>query len=169
MWSPAEEVNQLTILDPAAAVLAEYMWLSGERDEAWVSRFLEVLEIGVSIGTPWPSGALAFWMWKLGYLESSPEGTADFYGWIIDGQPELAVDFWGSKGIPYDQALALMHGDESQEVEALQIFEELGAADHVRNSLVDRGVKVARGRSRTTRVLRGNARPLERPRSVGPR
>ena len=43
----------------------------------------EVLAQGMAIGRPWPSGAFAFWMWKLGLLDEALKGTADFYGWII--------------------------------------------------------------------------------------
>jgi len=154
MWSLAEDADQLSVVDPAAAVLAEYMWLSGDRDPIWLSRLQETLDIGTNIGTPWPSGAFAFWMWKLGFLETDPEGTADFYGWIIKGEYEAAVDFWGSRGLPYEHALALMHGDDVCQIEAIRIFEGLGAtaaADRVRGILFEQGVKVPRGRSRSTR------------------
>jgi DNA-binding CsgD family transcriptional regulator len=154
MWSLAETSTQLTVLDPAAAVVAEYMWLTDEHDPMWLTRLHEILDVGMRIGFPWPSGALAFWMWKLGHLEKAPEGTADFYGWIIEGDYASAADFWGGKGVPYEQALALMHGDEAEQIEALRIFEQLGAAataNRVRRDLLDKGVKVPRGKSRATR------------------
>jgi DNA-binding NarL/FixJ family response regulator len=47
-----------------------------------------------------------------------------------------------------------MHGDEAQQVEAIRIFEDLGAsatAKKVRQALLDQGAKVPRGRSQATR------------------
>lgn len=47
-----------------------------------------------------------------------------------------------------------MHGDSDEQVQAIRIFEDLGAtatADKVRQALSTRGVKVPRGRSQTTR------------------
>lgn len=154
MWSLAETSEQLTVLDPAAAVLAEYLWFSGEDDSAWIERLREVLDMGVRAGLPWPSGAFAFWMWKLGLLETVPRGSADFYGWIIRGDYQIAADFWRERGVPYEEGLALMHGDEAEQIEAIRIFEKLGAAataNRVRRALLDRGVSVPRGRSQSTR------------------
>ncbi|MFV1971600.1 MAG: AAA family ATPase [Acidimicrobiia bacterium] len=154
MWSLAETSELLTVMDPAAAVLAEYMWLSGEDDPAWLQRLNGVLDMGLQAARPWPSGAFAFWMWKLGLLDTVPEGTADFYGWIIKGEYRKSADFWRERGVPYEQGLALMHGDEAGQVEAIRIFENLGAtatAHKVRRALMDRGVKVPRGTSQATR------------------
>ena len=55
---------------------------------------------------------------------------------------------------PYEQALALMHGDEAQKIEAIRIFEELGAkgtSARLRKILLAQGVKVPRGKSQATR------------------
>ena len=154
MWSLAETSEQLTHMDPAAAVLAEYMWLSGEDDPAWLQRLNDVLDMGLHAGRPWPSGAFAFWMWKLGLLDTVPEGTADFYGWIIKGEHRKSAEFWHERRIPYEEGLALMHGGEAEQIEAIRIFEGLGAtatANKVRRTLTDQGVKVSRGKSHATR------------------
>ncbi len=154
MWSLAQTAEQLTVMDPAAAALAEYMWLSDEDDPAWLQRLDDVLDMGLRAGTPWPSGAFAFWMWKLGLLDTAPEGTADFYGWIIKGEYRKSADFWRERGVPYEQGLALMHGNEAEQIEAIRIFEGLGAtatANKVRRALMEQGVKVPRGKSQATR------------------
>ncbi len=153
MWDLAQDSDQLTIVDPAAAVLAEYMWLSDDRNEAWNASLLEILDTGLRSGPPWPSAALVFWMWKLGFVSTIPEGTANFYRWIIEGDWERAAKFWHTRGVPYERGLALMHGDDDAQVQAVRIFEELGAiaaAARVRTTLAGRGVKVPRGRSRST-------------------
>jgi DNA-binding CsgD family transcriptional regulator len=154
MWSLVKPGEGATVVDTAAAALAEYLWLSGENNPALVARLEEVLADGKALGTPWPSGAFAFWMWKLGLLDTVPEGTADFYGWIIKGEYKRSAQFWRERGIPYEEGLALMHGDDAEQIQAIRIFEELGAfaiARRVRRALMDRGVKVPRGKSQTTR------------------
>lgn len=154
MWALAQAAEQLTVLDPAASALAEFMWLSGERDSGWLNALDAVLAQGLKAGTPWPSGALAFWMWKLGRLDARPEGTYEFYGWIIDEEPERSVEFWRSRAVPYETALALMHCGTDGELEALRISEDLGAdalASRIRKHLAERGVAAPRGKGRATR------------------
>jgi DNA-binding NarL/FixJ family response regulator len=83
-----------------------------------------------------------------------PDGTADFYGWIIGGEPQKAAAFWEKRSIPYERALALMHIDTDAQIEALRIFENLGAeaaASRLRHELMARGVNAPRGISRSTR------------------
>lgn len=154
MWSSVERGETVAVVDTAGAALAEYIWLSGEDHPKLVERLEDVLADGIALGTPWPSGAFAFWTWKLGLLDTAPEGTADFYGWIIKGDYKKSAAFWRERGIPYEEGLALMHGDESEQIEAIRIFEDLGAtatANKVRRALMDRGVRVPRGKSRATR------------------
>jgi DNA-binding CsgD family transcriptional regulator len=154
MWSLVQPGEGATIVDTAATALAEYLWLSGDDNPELTRSLEEVLADGISLGTPWPSGAFAFWMWKLGLLDNVPEGTADFYGWIIKGEYKKSAEFWHERGIPYEEGLALMHGDETAQIEAIRIFEDLGAtatANRVRQMLADQGVTVPRGKSQTTR------------------
>ncbi len=154
MWSLVHPGEGPSVVDPAAAAVAEYLWLSAEHNPELVGRLEEILAVGVAIGTPWPSGPLAFWMWKLGLLEKVPDGTADSYGWIIKGEYEKSARYWREKAIPYEEGLALMHGSETEQIEAIRIFEDLGAiatANKVRRALIDRGARVPRGRSFATR------------------
>ncbi|MFV1992215.1 MAG: LuxR C-terminal-related transcriptional regulator, partial [Acidimicrobiales bacterium] len=154
MWSLLQPEEGLTVIDPAAAAMAEYLWLSGDRDAEMLERLEGVLADGIELGTPWPSGALAFWMWKLGLLETAPSGSADFYGWIINGEYKKSADFWREKAAPYEEGLALMHGDIAEQTEAVRIFDELGAAaiaSKVRRGLGDQGAKVPRGKAQATR------------------
>jgi DNA-binding CsgD family transcriptional regulator len=154
MWSMVQPASGSYVIDPAAAALAEYLWLSEEDEPELVERLTEILDEGIALGTPWPSGAFAFWMWKLGLLDFVPDGTADFYGWIIAGDYKRAAAFWHDRGIPYEEGLALMHGDDTEQIEAVRIFEQLGAtatADKVRRTLAARGVIVPRGKAHSTR------------------
>jgi DNA-binding CsgD family transcriptional regulator/tetratricopeptide (TPR) repeat protein len=153
-WSQAEAVGEMQNLLPTAAALAEYMWLTGETDSDRITRFREVLDEGLRLENAWASGDLAFWLWKLGKLSETPEGVAEPYRLVIEGKPTEAAAIWEAKGIPYERALALMHGDQTAQLEALEIFETLGAtavAAKLRKTLRDQGVSLPRGKRRDTR------------------
>ena len=153
-WSLAEPTGEIQNQIPAAAAQSEYMWLTGERDPDRTARFLEVLEEGVRLGSSWPAGSLAFWLWKLGELGDAPEGIAKPYRLVMEGKAAEAAAILEEKGIPYERGLALMHGDPASRLEALEVFETLGAtavAAKLRETLRDEGVSVPRGKGRKTR------------------
>lgn len=154
LWAAADATGGISELEPPGALVAEYLWLSGDDPTEFEPRLLRLLDEGLTLGAPWPSGAFAFWMWKLGYLDHAPPGTADFYGWILKGEPHRSAEFWRSRRIPYEEGLALMHGDTDDQLEAVRIFDDLGAnatAKRVRRMLSDRGVKAPRGKSKATK------------------
>ena len=153
-WSEAEAAGEMQNLLPVAAALAECMWLTDEIDSDRLARFREVLDNGTRIEFPWPVGELAFWLWELGELPEIPEGIATPYRLVMEGQPREAAAIWDAKHIPYQQGLALAHGDETARLEALEIFETLGAtavASKLRSALRDDGVAIPRGKTRDTR------------------
>lgn len=153
-WAAAERSNEMQSLLPAAAALAEHMWLTGETDPDRRARFREVLDEGMLLGNPWPGGELAFWLWMLDEASGAPEGIAEPYRLVIEGKPAEAATIWEAKGVPYERALALMHADQESRLEALEIFETLGAtavAAKLKRTLRDDGVAVPRGKSRARR------------------
>lgn len=155
MWSQAEPTGELQQTDPAASVLAESVWLTDDPDGRWLPLISATAERALASGVPWPSGALVFWLWKLDLLDSVPEHTPACYRDIIDGRVEDAAAFWHSRGVLYEEGLALMHGDEGAQRRAVEVFEGLGAtaaADRVRLRLKAVGARVPRGRSRSTRA-----------------
>jgi ATP/maltotriose-dependent transcriptional regulator MalT len=153
-WSLAEVNAEMQNLLPTAAALAEYMWLTGDDDPDRIARFREVLDEGIRLEFPWAGGDLAYWLWKLGELPEAPEGIAEPYRLVMAGKPAEAAAIWQAKGIPYERALALMHGDEKAQLEALEVFETLGAtvvAAKLSQSLRDQGVSLPRGKRRDTK------------------
>ena len=92
---------------PAAAALAECMWLTGEIDSPRLARLRKVLDRGTRIEWPWPVGELAFKLWELGELPEIPEGIAKPYRLVMEGRPREAAAIWEAKGIPYERAVAL--------------------------------------------------------------
>jgi DNA-binding CsgD family transcriptional regulator len=97
-------------------------------------------------------------MWELGELPSIPEGLPDPYRLTIGGDPLAAAEMWAGFGCPYEQAISLTHGDEAAQLEALEILETLGAAavaGKLRKSLRHHGLRVPRGKGKTTRAHAG--------------
>lgn len=86
-----------------------------------------VYEMAVSKEHPWVCGELAFWRWKVGDNFSPPEWIARPYKLQVQGDWRGAAEEWDTRGCPYEQALALMDGDEAAQLAALEIFERLGA------------------------------------------
>lgn len=152
--SLAQTHAELQYLTVAAAAVAEYLWLTGNDRQHRIAALLEILEASTDHDHLLTAGALAFWLWKLGHLQSIPETIAEPYRLTIVGEYAEAAAIWEAKGMPYDQALALMHGDESEQLQALRILEELGAtatAGKVRKSLLDMGAKAPRGKAGATK------------------
>jgi DNA-binding CsgD family transcriptional regulator len=92
----------------------------------------------------WHLGEVAIWLWRGGELRQAPAGTPVPYALEIAGDWRAAADAWERIGCPYEQALALLNGDESAQRAALSIFERLGAAPAaaiVRQRLRARGVR----------------------------
>jgi DNA-binding CsgD family transcriptional regulator/tetratricopeptide (TPR) repeat protein len=76
---------------------------------------------------PWSTGELAFWCWRAGDVFAPPEWIARPYALQIAGDWRAAAEAWEQRGCPYERGMALMDGDEPAQLEALRIFERLGA------------------------------------------
>jgi len=152
-WDMALVADENQRLAPAAAALAEFAWLSGATDLP-IDRFEDVMRSELAKGFRYTPGSIAFWLWRLGELASAPEGVAEPYRLAIEGRAREAAGVWEAKGVPYERGLALMEGDVAAQLEAIEIFESLGAtatAGKLRQGLREQGVNAPRGRSRSTR------------------
>jgi DNA-binding CsgD family transcriptional regulator len=153
-WSRSEAGNEMQSLLPSAAAVAEYLWLMDEDDQELTERFRGLLTDARRVAFPWSAGWLAFWLWMLGDLSDAPQGIAEPYRLVIEGNSIEAAAIMEKKGIPYERALALMDGSPGARLEALEIFETLGAtavaAKHRRALRAD-GVAIPRGKGRETR------------------
>lgn len=92
---------------------------------------------------------------RAGELESIPDGIAEPYRLMLQGDVELAVAKWRELDAPYEVALTLTGGSHSEQLEALEILEELGAvavAARFRQQMRQAGQSVPRGKSREARA-----------------
>jgi DNA-binding CsgD family transcriptional regulator len=154
-WERALRADEIQRTGPAAIALAEYSWIGGNLDSTLFPKFREVLADCIERDSPWIGGELAFWLYLIGEVDHLPEIAPEPYQLSVAGDWEAAAAFWQERGIPFDRAVALSLGSNTARIEALAIFDELGAvpvAARVRSELVEGGVGgVPRGPNRATR------------------
>jgi DNA-binding CsgD family transcriptional regulator/tetratricopeptide (TPR) repeat protein len=138
---------------PVVVAAAEHEWITN-KPVLSTDEMKDVMSEWLGVGFKWSPGSIARWLWQLGELTEPPDGIAEPYRLLIEGEPQGAAVLWQTIGIPYERALALMHGDLENRIEALEILETLGAsavAEKLRSALRVDGVVVPRGRSRESR------------------
>jgi DNA-binding CsgD family transcriptional regulator len=152
--------GEMQYISPTAAARAEWKWLQGDRDQC-VAEAEAGFQLALAANRPWYWGEVAIWLWRGGGLSEVPEGTPLPFALHMAGDWRAAADCWEQIGCPYEQALALMDGDEGAQRAALALFERLGAspaAEIVRRQLRAAG---ARGLPRGPRVAtQGNPQGL---------
>jgi DNA-binding CsgD family transcriptional regulator len=138
------EANEIQRFAPLAALQAESAWLSSARFDAG-DTLRELRDQALRLELPWLAGELCWWLSKLGSGDSVPEGLAPPYEMLLRrGDWSAAASAWNDLGCPYEEALALMEGDEQAQRRALEIFTELGAepaAARLGRTLRARGLK----------------------------
>lgn len=155
-WSAAEPTGELQRIAPVAAARAELAWL--EQDNAGISAAIESsYNLAASLGQPWVTDELAFWMWRSGNSEVAPDALATPFAMQIVGHWQEAAKTWEEIGCPYEQATALLDADDPDQLmlalEILDALEATPAARLVRQKLRRLGVSsVPRGARQTTRA-----------------
>jgi DNA-binding CsgD family transcriptional regulator/tetratricopeptide (TPR) repeat protein len=121
--------SQMTGIDrlgPVRLARMEMAWgagdLHGTMDEARAA-----YDLAVDKQQPWFAGAMIYWAWRAGERVTVPDWVARPYALQIAGDWRSAADEWARLGCPYEQARALAEGDSDARVNALEIFENLGA------------------------------------------
>ena len=120
------QADTIGSMGPVRAARAEVAWLLGD-NERTIEEARAVYEIAVSKKHPWIAGELAFWRWRAGDEFDPPAWIGKPFALQISGDWHGAAQEWEQRGYPYEQALALMDGDEKAQLVALEIFERLNA------------------------------------------
>jgi ATP/maltotriose-dependent transcriptional regulator MalT len=135
--------RELQRLGPVAAARAEAAWLRGDTERI-AAEAESGYALAVSRNDPWLAGEVAYWRWRGGWgNDIPPERLAEPYAAMIRGEWAAAAEMWQRIGSPFERALALSDGDKAAQLQALTLFEELGAtaaADRLREQLAARGV-----------------------------
>jgi len=132
--APLDEARDLALstgesqrIAPVMAARAEAAWLRGD-----LARCVAEARVGFTVAqahaNPWQLGQLAFWLWRAGAITEAPPGAAAPYALQMAGDWRASAEEWERIGCPYEQALALLDGDEAAQRQALAICERLGAA-----------------------------------------
>ena len=94
-----------------AIARAEAAWLEGDpaAARAGVEDALDLAERIAGQTWPWPTGELAFWLWRLGgpdRLPASglPDAAAEPFALQMAGDRAAAADRWRALGCPYEAA-----------------------------------------------------------------
>jgi DNA-binding NarL/FixJ family response regulator len=144
---------------PVRATLAECAMQRGDMARV-ASEASAALELARRHRHPWHVGELSYWLWRAGVEGAPPAECAEPYRLQIAGKWNEAARAWARLECPYEQARALADGNAEARIEALAIFERLGAkpaAEALRRNLREAGVRgVPRGpRPSTQRNPRG--------------
>jgi DNA-binding CsgD family transcriptional regulator/tetratricopeptide (TPR) repeat protein len=151
---------------PMRAARAEAACLRGD-PAAMIEEASAGLELARRHRHSWYVGELSYWLWRAGAAGAPLEECAQPHALLMSGRVREAAECWARLDAPYAQARALTHGDEAAQVEAVAMFERMGArpcAEALRRSLREAGVRgVPRGpRPSTQRNPRGlTAREME--------
>ncbi|HSZ09753.1 MAG TPA: AAA family ATPase [Steroidobacteraceae bacterium] len=157
-WALGGAVQELQRIGTLAAIRAEAAWLAGDR-EGVLKAVAPAYEMVCQRHDPRMKGELASWLWRVGALEDQPTAIADPYAQEISGDWRAAALAWKGLGCPYEYACLLAwHGAETEQREAFEILERLGAApaaQALRKRMRAEGVRaVPRGSRTSTRSNR---------------
>ncbi|HEX9330461.1 MAG TPA: LuxR C-terminal-related transcriptional regulator, partial [Anaerolineales bacterium] len=137
-----------------AGLLAEAAWLKEDLTQCRAEAE-SMFQIACERNLPKQIGYLSYWMWRAGAIAQPPPNAAEPYVMQMAGNWSAAAALWEKYGCPYEQAMALMDGDETAQLTALEIFERLGARpimEKLRQKMRTEGVRgIPRGPRPTTR------------------
>ncbi|MES1214610.1 MAG: AAA family ATPase [Bacteroidota bacterium] len=140
---------------PAVAALLEYEWITGKE-------LIDAVSLDVAItmaeetNNMMPNSELAFWL-LLTRKRSINIGEC-FEGYKVSTKAEAkeAAAVWEKTGCPYEQALALYHGDEDDKKNAIAIMQDLGATavyQKMKEEMKQHGIKnIPRGLRTSTKT-----------------
>ncbi len=150
----ATQTDTIHRLAPVRAARAEAAWLAGNHS-CTLTEGRAVYDLAASKQHPWFTGELAFWRWQAGESVSLPAWTAFPFAQHMAGDWRAAAAAWEAVGCPYEQARALTDGDTDAQLDALAMFEQLGArpmVNIVRERLRNASVRtIPRGPRPTTK------------------
>ena len=167
-WVLALRLDEPLRVLPAAAALAEQVWVTGETD-ARLGHLVDVLDRFDQPGLEWARGELASWLRRVDpSLGTTDQAVSAPHRLQLAGAHLEAAALWEKIEAPYDQAVELVASEQPIALRhGLGILDRLGAdvvASRLRQDLRDRGIASipARARSATLSNKAGlTARELE--------
>lgn len=140
----------------AAQLSALHLWTARRRDDAATEADLACFDETLEWGLPWDVGGLGLWLWLDGHVDGVPDNAAAPMRWMVQGAWRRAAEWFGDRGVPFEQAVALGLGDTAARFEGLQVARRIGAhalAARLRDDLRADGVSgIPRGPRAATRA-----------------
>jgi DNA-binding CsgD family transcriptional regulator len=121
----ASTTSQISAIVRAAR--AEAAYVRGDLPAA-VAEARPALAIAAGRGDAWLAGELSYWLRRAGAPEVPQAPCAEPFELQMAGRFRKAADAWDALGCPYERARALAEGDATAQVEAVGLFEALGAS-----------------------------------------
>jgi DNA-binding CsgD family transcriptional regulator len=122
----ALKTAEIQRIGPLYVARAEMAWLRGVHAQCQAEAHAGYL-LARQHTNEWIRGELAYWRWRAGGPVEPPEQVAEPFALSMAGDWRGAAAAWEALESPYEQALALLDGDEAAQRAALVIFERLGA------------------------------------------
>ncbi len=123
----AQQTNTLQRLAPVRAARAESAWLDGDMKRA-AEEARAVYDLAATHRHRWHVGEFSFWRKRAGEEIAVPRWCAAPFALQIARDWQGAAEAWRDLACPYEEARALADGDEPAQLQALEIFDRLGAA-----------------------------------------
>ncbi len=141
IWALAAPSGEVQRIAPAAAVRAEVDWLSGESsDEATTTDALRAFDLAVERGELRYGGELARWLHLAGH-DMGDAAVDEPYLSELRGRFSEAAERWDDLGLPYEAALAMALGGDSDaavarlgELGAIGAIQRMRRLDHERTN-----------------------------------
>ena len=111
---------------PVMIAELEYEWLSGKKRMTEEELKLSI-ELVQKVDNNLLNSEFAFWLQKVRKKSVSLSKLYEPYKLLKEGKIKSAVEFWETKGCPYEKAFALFAGNEEDMKNALLIFQQIGA------------------------------------------
>jgi ATP/maltotriose-dependent transcriptional regulator MalT len=154
-WQLARRYGEPLRTLPAAAAVAEWVWLTGNPDER-LDQCVRLYETAPPTGLEWTRGDLAVWLHRAGRTVDAT-GVAEPYRLVLAGKFAAAAEQFERLGTPYDAALSLVDsGEGTLARRGLDVLDRLGAdavAAKVRRDLRALGVAVVPSKRRSATLV----------------
>jgi DNA-binding CsgD family transcriptional regulator len=119
-------IGELQRMGPVAAARAEAAWWRGDRERV-LEEVSPVYAPARRANNLWQLGQIVYWIWRAGGEIPRDERIPVCYRAMMEGDWHTAAAEWERIGCPYERALALAEGDPEAQMQALAIFEQMGA------------------------------------------
>jgi DNA-binding CsgD family transcriptional regulator len=153
VMSKALETGEAQRIIPLMSILLEYEWIYGKKVIGQAELDLSIKLIGKKSGI-YEISEFAFWLFKSRKLTVFPQEIFEGYDLSSHVKATKAASVWKRLGCPFEQAIALFEGSDSDKRMAVEIVHNMGAVAVYKRMIFEMRVsgvsKIPRGKKRST-------------------